>query len=812
MKDVAYFILCNFLVFSNITIAADTIGINQSISDGETLVSLDEKFELGFFSPGSSKNRYVGIWYKNIPDTVVWVANRNNPLIDLSGVVKIDENGSGIVLINGTGSVFWLASSLRSAGNPVVQLLKSGNLVLRDESSDNIDSYLWQSFDYPCDTLLPSMKVGISRTANRNWNLSSWNNTSDPSPGVFTYSLDQQGLVQFVLRRGSEIMYRTGQWDGAQFGGVSEMKNNSIFHPIVLYNTEEVYYTFENNENTTISRFVVTQSGLLQHFKWDVKQNEWINIVTMQKDTCDQYARCGAYGTCKIDHDQVCSCLKGFIPRSSPDWSAGCVRNVPVNCVQGEEFYKLRGLKLPDSSYFFVNKSRVSAERCKMICLTNCSCTAYATTAISGCVLWAGDVTDIREFSEGGQDLYIRLAASEFGKQKDARIIILSVVLTAILISGLGYLFWKWRTKQRGNRNGVVLCNTSNDTSREFAGSNMIGANPELPIFNFEKLVIATDNFSVDNKLGRGGFGSVYKGKFPDGQEIAVKRLSKRSEQGSEEFMNEVVVISKLQHRNLVRLVGCCIEGEEKMLVYEYLPNKGLDSFLFDPKKQSLLDWRKRFQIIEGIGRGTLYLHRDSRLKVIHRDLKASNILLDEELNPKISDFGMARIFGGNEVQADTRRVVGTYGYMSPEYAMKGRFSEKSDVFSFGVLLLEIVSGKRNSSFSNDDESPSLLGYAWELWNEDNSLALIDPGLSKPPFQEEILRCIHVGLLCVQDFVEDRPSMSIVLSMLTSEMVHLPPPKQPAFTERHISSDLELREKIRKSGSINVSITEIHGR
>ncbi|KAF6170695.1 hypothetical protein GIB67_015647 [Kingdonia uniflora] len=450
-----------------------------------------------------------------------------------------------------------------------------------------------------------------------------------------------------------------------------------------------------------------------------------------------------------------------------------------VSLQPGEGFYKLRGLKLPDSPYFFVNKSRVSAER---------------------------------EFSEGGQDLYIRLAASEFGKQKDARIIILSVVLTTILISGLGYLFWKWRTKQRGNKNGVILCNTSNDTSTEFAGSNMLRANPELPIFNFEKLVIATDNFSVDNKLGRDGFGSVYKGKFPDGQEIAVKRLSKRSGQGSEEFMNEVVVISKLQHRNLVRLVGSYIEVEEKMLVYEYQPNKGLDSFLFDPKKQSLLDWRKRFQIIEGIGRGTLYLPRDSRLRVIHRDLKASNILLDEELNPKISDFGMARIFGGNEVQANTRRVVGTYAYMSPRYAMKGRFSEKSDVFSFGVLLLEIVSGKRNSSFSDDDESPSLLGYAWELWNEDNIRTLIDPGLSKPSFQEEILRCIHVGLLCVQDFIEDRPSMSIVLSMLTSEMVHLPPPKQPAFMERHISSDFESREKIHKSGSIKVSITEVHGR
>ncbi|XP_047955242.1 G-type lectin S-receptor-like serine/threonine-protein kinase B120 [Salvia hispanica] len=303
-------------------------------------------------------------------------------------------------------------------------------------------------------------------------------------------------------------------------------------------------------------------------------------------------------------------------------------------------------------------------------------------------------------------------------------------------------------------------------------------------------LANATNQFHVDNLLGRGGFGPVYKGVLTNEKVIAVKRLSAESGQGMQEFMNEVIVISKLQHRNLVRLLGGCVDKEEKILIYEYMPNKSLDTCLFghtNPTKK-LLDWNMRCNIIQGIGRGILYLHRDSRLRIIHRDLKPSNVLLDQDWNPKISDFGMARIFGSNEDHGSTARVVGTYGYMAPEYGMEGRFSEKSDVYSFGVLILEIKKGKKNTLYFNDEFSLSLIGYAWKMWNEGNGLSFVEESIARRETEEEMVRCIQIGLLCVQESPNDRPLIQTVLSMLSGEIVELPLPKQLVFAENGSNS------------------------
>eukprot|EP01018_Ginkgo_biloba_P036584 Gb_17523 [translate_table: standard] len=311
----------------------------------------------------------------------------------------------------------------------------------------------------------------------------------------------------------------------------------------------------------------------------------------------------------------------------------------------------------------------------------------------------------------------------------------------------------------------------------------------EPMMYNLENLQVATENFHQNNKLGEGGFGSVYKGIMSDGREIAVKKLSLRSAQGKREFINEVKLVANIRHRNLVKLVGCCTEGPERLLVYEYLPNKSLDTILFHPEKREQLNWQKRYNIILGVARGLLYLHEDSELRIIHRDIKANNILLDDKLNPKIADFGLARLFPQDETHVHTR-VAGTYGYMAPEYAMRGQLSVKADVYSFGVLLLEIVTGRKNTDSNLPLEAQNILEWIWRLYKRGQILDVIDEVVVRSCPEEQALRCIHVGLLCTQADSAARPQISDVILMISRDSVTLADPTTPAFvnvSHSHIS-------------------------
>ncbi|XP_048439964.1 G-type lectin S-receptor-like serine/threonine-protein kinase At1g61500 isoform X1 [Pyrus x bretschneideri] len=371
------------------------------------------------------------------------------------------------------------------------------------------------------------------------------------------------------------------------------------------------------------------------------------------------------------------------------------------------------------------------------------------------------------------------------GKGKPIKLIVsLTVVCFIGVLGAIVFGLCRMRAKQKGHikitRKHIKM---TRDTLQEYIGGKHDLS--ELLIYDFDSILVATDNFSIENKLGQGGFGPVYWGKLAEGKEIAVKRLSSTSGQGVVEFKNEMLLISNLQHKNLVRIMGCCVKEDEKLLIYEFMPNKSLDTFLFDSTRRAVLDWGTRFNIIQGVAKGLVYLHHDSYLKVIHRDLKVSNILLDEKMNPKISDFGLARSIEGTQNLENTQRVAGTRGYMSPEYAMGGIFSQKSDVYSFGVLVLEIISSKKNTAFYIYDRQLGLLAYAWQLWKEGRELELVDEMLAADSYSaSEVMKCVHIGLLCVQDNAMDRPSMPDVVFMLngSTTIIGGAQPKQPLFT------------------------------
>ncbi|OAY26071.1 hypothetical protein MANES_16G019100v8 [Manihot esculenta] len=792
-SDLLFFTFLSFLLL-RFALSADTLLASQSLSGNQKLLSSSQIFELGFFTPGNSNNWYVGIWYRDIPNrTYVWVANRDNPLTNSSGIFKISNQT--IVLLDQAANLMW-SSNQTNAINPVMQLLDTGNLVLREANVN--DQYLWQSFDYPTDTLLPDMKLGWDLNKGLDRYISSWKSPDDPSPGDFSFKMEYHGFPEIFLWDDQNKKYRSGPWNGERFSGVPEMNPTDSMSFDFVTNKDEVFYSFHISTKSLYSRLTVTSSGQLQRYTWIPDREIWNSFWYAPKDQCDYFMECGPYGVCDSNASPVCKCMRGFEPQNPQAWSlrdgsGGCVRKTDLQCMN-DKFLHLKNMKLPDSSTSFVNIA-MSLKDCELLCLTNCSCTAYANSNISnggtGCVIWINELLDMRQYAEGGQDVYVRLAASDIGNGRSIRSLIIgiSVGVAALLLGLVGCFICKRKRlltvckeeKAIQERSQNLLLNEVVISSKKDYSGEKDKDELELPLFDFGTIATATENFSDENMLGKGGFGCVHKGRLVEGQEVAVKRLSKTSGQGIEEFKNEVRLIARLQHRNLVRLLGCCIETDEKMLIYEYMEHRSLDSVLFNKSKSSLLNWPRRFNIVCGIARGLLYLHQDSRFRIIHRDLKASNILLDGEWNPKISDFGMARIFGGDQTEASTRRVVGTYGYMSPEYAMDGLFSVKSDVFSFGVLVLEIVSGNKNRGFYHSNSELNLLGHAWRLWKEGKGMDLLDTSTGSSFSSSEVLRCIQVGLLCVQERAEDRPTMSSVVLMLSSETATMPQPKTPGF-------------------------------
>ncbi|XP_071741709.1 G-type lectin S-receptor-like serine/threonine-protein kinase CES101 [Rutidosis leptorrhynchoides] len=765
---------------------------NDQLNFTSQLVSPGNNFTLGFFTIPATNYIYLGIWYTSDQQSLkVWVANPSTPIISSSSVLMIDPDTKKLIILSTERSTLVNISDNESGSgtNLTANLEDTGNFQLKDETDNRI---LWQSFDHPTNVLLPGMKLGSDLKTGQNWNLTSWTSDQIPAPGAFTLSWEPNGKnSQRLLIRLRGLPYWTsGNLDdqGFEFMSVNELLA-SRYNLSYVYNNEERYFSFSSINYV--------------HPMWILRpQGRIVDGSNRRLITTDDQCYGFDMGNGCVASSKVPSC------RSERD---------QFSPMSGEFSRELTSSSLDDNI-------SLSISDCMVKCWNDCGCLGYmAVSNGTGCVTWTG-TKSISNFSidtQGNTVSKYVLVASNQSKGKIARIWIWAPIVAGFIVLSVCFgLFWylkdrKIRKEERQNRDDrhsleMMVPERFNDLSNLENGSE---GSDHLMVFSFASILIATNEFSIENKLGQGGFGPVYKGKLSDEREIAIKRLSRTSGQGLVEFKNELLLITKLQHTNLVRVLGCCVHEEEKMLIYEYMPNKSLDFFLFDETKKAMLDWPKRWKIIEGIAQGLLYLHRYSRMRVIHRDLKASNVLLDENMNPKISDFGMARIFKQNETEAITKRVVGTYGYMSPEYAMEGAFSEKSDVFSFGVLILEVVSGRKNSRFIHLDQTVTLVSYAWELWQQGDALQLEDATLTNTCVVDQLLRIIHVALLCVQENAVDRPLMSDVISMLINVTMSLPTPKRPAYFFNRSASTSGSHERKSKDYSINkITITEMEAR
>lgn len=401
--------------------ATDILSPGQTLTDGQVLACADQIYELGFFSPGNSTSKFLGIWYKATPDVVVWVANRENPIpaAEGGGLLALDSNGT-LIISSSQGRIIWSSNSSVAASSPVLHLLNTGNLVVVDNSNN-----IWMSFDYPTDSRFPEMKMVDDSDAGLDRNLTSWKSPNDPSMGDFVHRIDNHVLPHTSIYKGNLKIYRSGPWNGKNFTGLPFAANRA-FAPQLAFNNGRLVSLINPYNNSFYLRLTMNYTGLLQRYFLNEKRDGWILAYTMPSDTCDKYGLCGANSMCRPNEMPRCVCLNGFVPKSQKEWDeftwrSGCTRLLPLDCRNEDGFKRFDSTKYPDTLSFRVETS-MNADNCREECLRNCNCSAYADPYFStekiGCFLWFGDLVDIREFTGAvsiGPSIYIRVPKTEQG-------------------------------------------------------------------------------------------------------------------------------------------------------------------------------------------------------------------------------------------------------------------------------------------------------------------------------------------------------------------------------------------------------------
>ncbi|KAG2542951.1 G-type lectin S-receptor-like serine/threonine-protein kinase At2g19130 [Panicum virgatum] len=763
--------------------AMDTLTLGQSLPWNQTLVSEGGNFELGFFSRGNPKRHYIGIWFKNITkQAVVWVANRERPVLEPStSRFALSDRGELVLLAAPSGTVLWSSNATSPSPRTTVATLQDdGNLVVRsDARASALSVVTWQSFDHPTDTWLPGANLGYDRVRGVHSFLTSWTDAENPAPGPFSMVIDPRGQSKLNLLAGGEHQYwTTGLWDGEIFANLPEMRSGYFVGVPYALNASVNLFTYHDRVPLGIQNFVLDVNGQMHRRQWSETAGDWNLFCSEPHDACDVHGSCGPFGVCSNTTSTACQCPAGFAPRLKGEWrlgnmASGCERrqSQQADCHKDGFLELPYAVQLPNGSVEAAAGAR-SGVACELSCLRDCSCTAYAYDGAK-CSVWKGELLNLRRVSNdqgdqgaAGAVLHLRVADSDLPAVHPSKKIhdgglAAAVLILAILVIAAPVV--------------VVL------RRRRGKGKVMAAAQSTLLVFDYRAVKEATRDFS--EKLGSGGFGSVYKGALPDATPVAVKKLHGWRQQGDKQFRAEVVTLGMIHHVNLVRLRGFCSEGSKRALVYDYMANGSLDSHLFKSSSSSkrVMSWGQRFGIAVGVARGLAYLHEKCRECIIHCDIKPENILLDEALGPKLADFGMAKLVG-RDLSGVLTTMRGTPGYLAPEWLAGAPVTAKADVYSFGLVLFELVSGRRNAAAASPEEAGGCSGamyfpvHAAVRLHAGDVASLLDERLSEDANLMELERLCKVACWCIQDEERDRPTMGLVVQQLEGVAdVGLPP-------------------------------------
>ncbi|RCV23557.1 hypothetical protein SETIT_5G015900v2 [Setaria italica] len=739
--------------------ASDTLLPGQFLDANHSLVSKNGAFKLGF-ACSVHEDDYnsccgLGIWFAkpsscNREYFPVWQPGQ---YACEGTTLSLTENG----VLNLTASYgdYWYSSNMwNTSVNAAAVLLDNGNLVIRDQANNSM--VIWQSFDSPTNVLLSGGLLGLSKITCMNITLYSY---SDYVFAEYTLSLD-------ATRRRGFIIQRT--YDGLMFTGT---------FPRWMDIREDGHYALTFNDARTYIQ--LNSSGFVTFYK----QGECDTVLWSAPDTlCDYDSYCGPYGLCT--RSGSCICPVGFDPPYTQEWNiAGCSRKEPLNCEKSivarpeVTFYPIHGIHRYPQHAFMLNVSDMS--ECESSCLRDCTCSAFAYN--TSCLLWFSDLRNTLVLDSGpnGNHMYIRIATKQQSGPRTVPLVsfwkrLVFGSMLALVVIGLILL---WRCRRKLFRARTVVDNGS------------------LVVFSFVQIKNCTKNFS--EKLGEGGFGCVFKGMLPGCTAVAVKKL-KGLRQEDKQFRAEVQTIGMIQHINIVRLLGFCAEDSRRFLVYEYMANGSLSNHLFS-KRSSKLSWELRYSIALGIAGGLAYLHEGCRDCIVHCDMKPDNILLDAELCPKIADFGMAKLLCRDFSRALTT-MRGTIGYLAPEWISGLPITHKADVYSYGMVLLEIIAGRRNSEKIKEGKFTYFPIYAAVKVNEGDVMCLLDSSLEGNAEVGQLNRTCRVACWCIQDAEDHRPMMGQVVRMLEGVMdVEVPP------VPRSLQNYVGIEDSI--SEDLNISIS-----